>query len=193
MKRLKKDEAFALLTKIDGNNRSESWNKYLQQKAKQNYYYQFDDNLVVEFDRSRIDGVMYYNDEYEAPSTALESFINYNMCHNLYDRGIEKWIEAENDLKNHGCCSGSHSKMWLAQYYDDGRKILSLETTAGRYLHDVDYAHESPVFVRYLTDDETKEILQAYEQIKQDYEKRLRTYYKRYHDKITTHGYWANR
>ena len=60
-------------------------------------------------------------------------------------------------------------------------------------MHDVDYAHESPVFVRYLTDEETKEILQAYEQIKQDYEKRLRTYYKRYHDKITTHGYWANR
>lgn len=27
----------------------------------------------------------------------------------------------------------------------------------------------------------------------QDYEKRLRTYCKRYHDKITTHGYWANR
>lgn len=192
MKRLTKEEAFELLCKINKDSKSEHWKKYYQQQAKQNYYYQFDDGFVIKFERSRIDRTMYYNDEYEAPSTTLERFINYNMWHNLHDLGIEKWIEEENDLKSHGCCGGGHSKMWLAQEYDDDRKLLSLRTSIDRFCDGV-YPHESKLFVRYLTDEETKEILQAYEQIKQEYEKRLRTYYKRYHDKITTCGYWANR
>lgn len=192
MKRLTNDEAFEMLCKINEDSKSEHWKKYYQQQAKQNYYYQLDDGLVVVFERSSIESTMYYNDEYEAPSTALESFINYNMNHNFNDNGIASWIEMERDLRETGCCLGSHSKMWLAQYYNDDRKILSLQTTVSHFDGNL-YAHESREFVRYLTDEETKEMLKAYEQIKQDYDKRLRTYYKRYHDKITTYGYWANR
>lgn len=191
MKRLTKEEAFEMLCKINEDSKSEYWKKYYQQQAKQNYYYQFNDNLAIEFERSSIDRTMYYNDEYEAPSTALESFINYNFSHNFKDKGIASWIEMETDLRETGCCLGSHSKMWLAQYYNDNRKLLTLRTT--REYQEYCEPHESKVFVRYLTDEETKEILKAYEQIKQDYDKRLRTYYKRYHDKITTYGYWANR
>lgn len=44
-----------------------------------------------------------------------------------------------------------------------------------------------------LTPDEKKQILAAVEILKKDYKKRLKTYYKKYSDKIYTHGYWVNR
>lgn len=44
-----------------------------------------------------------------------------------------------------------------------------------------------------LSTDEKKQILAAVEILKKDYKKRLKTYYKKYSDKIYTHGYWANR
>lgn len=44
-----------------------------------------------------------------------------------------------------------------------------------------------------LTKDEKKQILAANKILVKDYEKRLKTYFKKYSDKIYTHGYWANR
>lgn len=44
-----------------------------------------------------------------------------------------------------------------------------------------------------LTADEKKQILEVIEILKKDYRKRLKTYYKKYANKIYTHGYWANR
>lgn len=44
-----------------------------------------------------------------------------------------------------------------------------------------------------LSAESKKKILSAIEIIKKDYKKRLQTYYKKYANKIYTHGYWANR
>lgn len=44
-----------------------------------------------------------------------------------------------------------------------------------------------------LTTNEKKQILEVIEILKKDYEKRLKTYYKKYADKIRVHGYWVNR
>lgn len=47
--------------------------------------------------------------------------------------------------------------------------------------------------LRALTDDEKTEILKAIETLKGNYEKRLKTYFKKYQSKIYAIGYWANR
>ena len=53
-----------------------------------------------------------------------------------------------------------------------------------------DYAdHET----REVTESELETINAGIREIQADYEKRLKTYYKRYKDKIYSMGYWANR
>ena len=47
--------------------------------------------------------------------------------------------------------------------------------------------------LRALTADEKTEILEAIEILKNGYEKRLKTYFKKYESKIYAVGYWANR
>ena len=48
-------------------------------------------------------------------------------------------------------------------------------------------------FVRYLTEEETNEILEIQKELTEKYIKRLKNYWKRYNQNIWVRGYWANR
>lgn len=86
-------------------------------------------------------------------------------------------------LEKYGYCIGGYERMYLTNCTN--RDIANIS------MYD-DHSYKLG-FKRYLTDDEAQEIKKLVELLKADYIKRLKTYYKRYGDKITTHGYWANR
>ena len=196
MKKLSKQELFDALTEgdaigknADGTFRG-TWEKYYRTEARQEMGYEFKDGSVLVFPYPKIESTMAYNDEYDAPSTSYESWRDYNMRY-LPDFGIEKWLECKRDLERYGVCSGVYGQMWFARL-EDGSRLVALrygemECCCGEKPED------KPFFVRYLNDTEQKDVVSAYLQYVERYEKRLATYYKRYGDKISTCGYWANR
>lgn len=188
LRRLQKDEVL-LLFKDFGWDVS---NKYYQNEAKRNVYIQFNDGYVVEFRQSKIKSTMYYSDQYSAPEKDVESWIQYNMSHGWKHSRFKEWMEQEKELDETGCCSGAHTRMYLETKYNDLKTFVDLQTQLDPYRY-TNKADEQEYFIRYLTDEEQQEILEVYEEMKNEYIKRLNAYYKRYSHKIVTNGYWANR
>lgn len=189
---LSKDEAIKFITK-DRGALNDSYTQYLIKTAKQNTYVMFNDDYVIEFERPEIKSTMYYDDELDTPSKAIESWKKYNFtyCFENKDRGITRWIKQETSSKEKGCCAGNHTKMYLSCYHND-ESHATLCTCLEPYGYNC-YAHQQRNFVRYLTEEEQNEILEVFEILRSQYEKRLATYFKRYSNKITTCGYYANR
>lgn len=190
MKRLNKNEALDYLAKYH-----DVTQKYYQDKAKHSYFFAFDDGKVIEFSRPPISKTLYYDDEYEEPSTKLDGFIDYNLNDNFRPRySIERWLEDERSLEKFGCCVGGHSrKMWIANFYGKDSDIYDLQTRIPQECQAPNKLEDYQYFVRYLTDEEQSEVINAYWSMEEDYKKRLVSYYKRYGEKVTTSGYWANR
>ena len=118
-----------------------------------------------------IDATMYYNDEYAAPETNKEGFINYNR-HNM--------PELLTDENRH---------FLAGKYWKQNGERLAGIISCRRW----DEPHSSCEVMRELTPAEIETINAAIEEVRADYQKRLETYFKRYSGKISTHGYWANR
>lgn len=154
--------------------------KYFFNKA---WHYMTDDGYIISFERPRIESCMYYDDETEAPSTRFESFKHYNMFYN-FNNSVDRWMEKEHDLRTKGCTYGNHARMHLLVTNGSFTSIA----TVNNYYNEI-----NPFKVRNLTDEEIQEIIEINNAMKTDYEKRLKTYYKKYSHKITTYGYWANR
>ena len=116
-----------------------------------------------------IENEMYYNDEYAAPSTEKEGFFNHNK-RNMPELLTDKY------------------RYFLRINYsgNNSENLLAIETV--RY-----YDDPGADVIRELTTDDITKVNNAIAEVRADYTKRLETYYKRYADKITTHGYWANR
>lgn len=124
-----------------------------------------------------IDSTMWYDDETEGPdSSKFDAFRNYNM------RGKRFSLD---ELAENG-----RSEVWIFTNYTrdmTGGKIKSWLVT---------HVGEDPRHVgecRRATADDIMAIKQGLCQIKANYEKRLANYWKRYSDKVTSAGYWANR
>lgn len=174
------DEAYNIINDHSGS----SWEKYYKDQSKQNTYIKFSDGYVVKFERPDISSCMYYDDdELESPETDYNSFESYNLHYNSPDKYFENYFKAKEDLQKYGCCIGGYDNMYLEKCRNND--IVNLQVYN-------DY-RDNNYFIRNLTDDETQEIKKLVELLKADYIKRLKTYYKRYGDKITTYGYWANR
>lgn len=120
---------------------------------------------------------MYYDDETEAPSTAFEGFRAYNMQ-------MEKNNFAPLTLQGRG-----YDEMYIYEKYNS----RSFSHVLGFGYFEPHYAEKFDGYIRKATEDDLTLINQARADVKADYEKRLKTYFKRYADKISTVGYWANR
>lgn len=113
--------------------------------------------------KPEIERVMYYDDTEEAPSKKLEGFIRYNLS------------QLPKDLL------AGHAYFLHTYHTDENIAYMSI----GR---DMRVPNQ-----RFLTNDEIKAYNKVLAQAREDFTKRLTTYYKRYADKIITVGYWANR
>lgn len=116
---------------------------------------------------------MYYDDEYAAPSTAMENWIAYN------------WRTAPDLLDT------DRNRFFLIKNYcgKGGDRLASI--AACRRWEEKPLTSCEPI--REMTADEITAANAAIEEVRADYRKRLENYYKKYSDKIYTVGYWANR
>lgn len=124
-----------------------------------------------------IESTMWYDDETDGPdSSKFEAFRNYNM------RGKRFSLD---ELMTNG-----RTNVWVYTHYNGDRtggKLKSWTTT---------HTGEEPRHLgdyRLATADDIMAIKQGLAEIRNDYEKRLRTYWKRYSNKVHASGYWANR
>lgn len=140
----------------------------------------------IEIDKPSIKRELYYNDETPAPSTALNSFIEYNLFMSGCDR-FEKWKKENENYQKNGFCVGNllHAiGVSKKQTFPDEPNHKSY-----RLYYDFDKMDD----LYFLDEQENNEFIRCFEELNNAFIKRLKTYYKRYSDKIITVGYWANR
>lgn len=148
--------------------------KYFDKLMKNYYLFKTDDNytIVIELDKPSIDSTLWFDDEKPIPKLSEELFINYNL-HNL--RTINK---------------KEHLKTFIYNSFNNiDNKYNCVLCSQDGY----SYSVNDNTFKRYLTDEEENIILQIDEENKQNYIKRLKTYFKKYSNNIHCMGYWVNR
>lgn len=116
---------------------------------------------------------MYYDDETDGPEANFNNFRNYNVR-----MGMPKPYKLEGRNRD-----GFGTLKMVPQY--DGAQGFGLSTLTYEDDHNSEY--------REVTESQLEEINKGIEEVKDDYEKRLQTYYKRYKDQISAKGYWKNR
>ena len=147
--------------------------------------YMLDDGYYFVVDtKLEIDNTLWYDDEMEEPKKSLDLFIRHNMSNLRFN--FDDWVEARNDLKTIGCCSGRFElKPFINLNYSNSNEV---------YLVFYEYCGNSrrdKTTVRDLTNDEIDEILKIAEDLKKDYIERLTKYYNKYG--MSCRGYWVNR
>lgn len=168
----------------------ELWNSTDMQDyiIKSNDFYKTKDGLILELEKVNkisIEKTMYYDDETEAPEVTENNFILYNR-YNVPGRNLEEYLKEKERLNNNGCASGQYDYQGIyftAQYYTNEKVV------ACGWAHDKDERY----FKRYLTPEEEKDYIELMQNRKDQYIERLKKYWKRYGQHVTTHGYWANR
>ena len=109
--------------------------------------------------------------------------MNYNININLPYRNIDKYFEEKERLQKNGCASGA--------YDYDGIYFTSNYTNQKRV--GFDFLSDKKYFVRYLTPEEEKDLIEIIKDLQKKYIDRLKKYYKRYSKNIHVSGYWVNR
>ena len=154
----------------------------MQEYVRKNYeYYITKDNYIMEFERANKRSVvktLYYNDEYDAPEVNLFNFMEENR-HNGLAREIENALKNKDIINVHFCLTYSHSKRNCFIYI-----LTDWEKEDKKSFYKI---------FRDLTQEEKEDYITIMQNIQQQYTERLEKYFNKYKDKITTHGYWANR
>lgn len=133
--------------------------------------------VIVGSAKPAIDTDIYYDDETERPAVNLELFINYNM----------QKLPKNYELQNRKC--GVTTNLYITSAYRNDNTVGKLARVSNVADEDLNrYEHTELV-----TDEQLKLINKAEDEIRQDFEKRLNTYWKRYSNKVSARGYWANR
>ncbi len=113
---------------------------------------------------------MYYDDEFESPEINFDTFVRYNETNRPKLIKIERYAW------------GSLFKPYIqTSNYEIGR-LTEVQVES--------HNENDPMFV---TEDELEIINQAIKEVQEHFDKRLKTYWKKYSDKITTYGYWRDR
>lgn len=148
-------------------------NKYFNQIMKRERLFKTEDGFIIRYsmEKPTIDTDLWFDDEQPIPKLTEELFIEYNMS-NLHS------IQEKNGLKtfiyNPYNCENPYNVVKASQF---------------------EYAirYDDNTFKRHLTDEEEEFILKIDNEVKENYIKRLKNYYKRYNNKIYCRGYWVNR
>lgn len=126
-----------------------------------------------------IESQMWYDDETTGPDASkFEAFRAYNLRCNNGSRTLEKMAE------------NGRTEVWVYTKYTNDKTEGKLKGWTATRLgeeprHIGDY--------RKATADDIMAIKQGLAEINANYEKRLKTYWKRYSNKVHASGYWANR
>ena len=149
-------------------------NKYFNQLMKRYRIFKTFDNFTILFEEEKpsIDSDLWFDDELPIPELSEELFINYNL-HNLHT------IKENNSLNT----------FIYNPYYKCENPYNCVRCSQNGY----SYAVDDNTFKRMLTPEEEQVILQLDNDNKEKYIKRLKSYFKRYQDKIYCRGYWVNR
>ena len=176
-----KDEAAEALKAVGKSD--EDISKYY---LKYNYIIASDKGEIIKINRGGIESRMYYDDETPAPSTSFESWARYNRNYNQ-PSSVEQWLKEVEDARRIGCWSGRLNLSPVLRTYEDGFTVCELYTDQSYKW----YLDKFPA--RELNEEETADLVEVLRELNRQYEDRLQKYYKRYADKISTYGYWANR
>lgn len=122
-----------------------------------------------------VQSTIYYNDETPRPILTEDTFIDYNLKPQWYD----KKIESLKDTNNH---------FYLVKEWSNDKTGQLFSYT----LHN-EYHPSYQTLIRELTTNEKQLIIESLLQSEKKYIKRLKAYFKRYNHKIRTSGYYANR
>jgi len=120
-----------------------------------------------------ISSEIYYDDETPAPKINFETFKHHN------EQNIPQPLVMEKSV------FGNRSYLYIAPQYNGDK-------TEGT-LCGIRYESEHFIDGKGVTEEELVIINKRRAELAADYEKRLERYWKRYGDKVRTHGYWANR
>lgn len=163
----KKDEVREKLINVENNN---SYKEYL---IKSNNYIIYNDKLIKVCEKTpSIKSTIYYNDECKSPKVNIYNFMKYNLSFNKKDK-----------YKKEAFKYGEYMRLYIykaSNYYTIN------------YLFGTESCLEEADKIE-VTDELLKEINKVISKSNKRYCKRLRSYYKRYGDKVSTYGYWANR
>lgn len=175
MKKLNKDETKEITKEIY---ESENMQEFI---AKEYDMYSFLDKVLEVRKKCAIDKTIYYDDETEAPDVTEEFFIEYNMS-NFYS--AYHILEKDN-----------FNKPIVIYNYSNNNKIIAVcqRKYYCDYLQEVEDYKRKGIFVCTLNDEQIDEYNEIMEEKKAEYIERLKKYYKKYRDKISVIGYWANR
>lgn len=162
-----------------------------QEKTIKYFYKQYilvvtKDNYVIELDKNpTISKTLWYDDELDIPKLSEEYFINYNKMH-LPHRSMNEYIEEKERLKTDGIASGKYD--YNGVYLLNSNNTLKVEFN----FYECKPSFK-PYFIRYLTQEEEKDLFNIIKEIQGNYINRLKKYYARYKKNIHCSGYWANR
>lgn len=178
-----------MLVAKERESRRDSWRKYYMN----NEYIQFDCG-VIEVGKPSIKSEFWYDDEgdsplSEDPEQRKDYFIKENLRSHFNDFGLSEWRECEKALKEGRACSGRHLSRPLVAIWPSGQCYPVFMVDREWMEHD---RRRGMVTVE-MTDEEIEQFGSIIDGMKARYMKRLETYWKRYSDKVSAHGYWANR
>lgn len=153
-----------------------AWNgdqKMTSHCIKSNKYVEMNGSFVEVGDsKPSIKREIWYDDETEAPEVNYETFYNHNID------SMPKYYEKEANY----LYEGRGTLKMIPQYGGDNLDLTTLT---------YDPNPNGPY--KEVTDEELKKINQGVDEVRNDFEKRIKTYYKRNKDKISVRGYWVNR
>ena len=171
-----------------------------EQDFKDSFKYSLNLNGVwLTLDNPKIQTRFCFADDYDTPEDQIslkqckraETDIEYFKSENL--EKIDDWIKTlENDKYIFA----------LQSNYNDGRlvSIIPCDFVGTKDNPTIIYGYfqkrmiQGEDYIRLMTEEERQTVLSAYKQIREDFEKRLNTYLKRYGlSKIDTWTYWAGR
>mgnify|MGYP003289483680 CR=1 FL=1 len=178
MREVKEFNEFIKVRRVE--EETEHWQKFLYNSE---LLLQIDDGYTYLDKKPSISKTMWYDDEFEAPNNCYEEFEYYNLTLNFkYD--MQDWLDEIESFNKIGCCSGRVNLKPLIRSYENGYKHI--EFFNNRYEDNNENCRE-------MTEEEVAQYLEICERLKQDYIKRLKTYWKKYSNKVTTCGYWRDR
>lgn len=156
---------------------SEWKDKKMQEYLIKKYdYYKTSDGIIIEIQKANslsINKTIWYDDE-------LPNDLVPKLCFGNFE------VENRHNCNRYDCYNREfhkHTKF----YFCNGGGTISFIDYDRFNTGNIDYIK------REITKEEMEEILSIYKEQKDNYIERLRKYYKRYNNKISVQGYWANR
>lgn len=140
-------------------------------------YVEIGDSFVDVADlKPKIHKELWYDDETYGPDLNFESFRDYNI-----ESEMPKFYKLSGRNRN----QKTGSLKMIPQY--DG--VNGLELTSLTY----EDSEDLKVPYKEVNEEQLEEINKGIKEVRENYEKRLKTYYDKYSDKLRATGYWKNR